>query len=52
MGTEHDFLQNFPYILCRIMHEIIFNQKQVLQGTIFIIYSYCKYKKLYVHQIL
>ena len=25
------------------MHETIFNQKQVLQGTNFIIYSYCKY---------
>ena len=34
------------------MHETIFNQKQVLQGTIFIIYSYCKYNKVYVHQIL
>ena len=34
------------------MPEIIFNQNQVLQGTIFIIYSYCKYNKLYVHQIL
>ena len=34
------------------MHETIFNQKQVLQGTIFIIYSYCKYNKLYVRKIL
>ena len=34
------------------MHETIFNQKQVLQGNIFIIYSYCKYNKLYVRQIL
>ena len=23
IGKEHDFLQNFPYILWRIMHEII-----------------------------
>ena len=38
--------------LWRIMHVTIFNQKQVLQGTIFIIYSYCKYNKLYVCQIL
>ena len=52
IGKEHDFLQNFPYILWRFMHETIFNQKQVLQGTIFIIYSYCKYNKLYVRQIL
>ena len=35
IGKEHDFLKNFPYILWRIMHETIFNQKQVLQGTIF-----------------
>ena len=34
------------------MPETIFNQKQVLQGTIFIIYSYCKYNKLYARQIL
>ena len=34
------------------MHETIFNQKQVLQGTVFIIYSYCKYNKLYVRLIL
>ena len=27
------------------MHETIFNQKQVLQGTILIINSYCKYNK-------
>ena len=27
------------------MHETIFHQKQVLQGTIFIMYSYCKYCK-------
>ena len=56
IGKEHDFLQNFPYILSRIMHETIFNQKQGLQGTIFIIYSYhfayCKYNKLYVRQVL
>ena len=52
VGKQHDFLQNFPYILWRIMHETIFNQKQVLQVTIFIIYSYCKYNKLYVRQIL
>ena len=25
------------------MHETIFNQIQVLKGTIFVIYSYCKY---------
>ena len=52
IGKEHDFLQNFPYILWRIMHETIFNPKHVLQGAIFIIYSYCKYNKLYVCQIL
>ena len=52
IGKEHDSLQNFPYILWKIMHETIFNQKQVLQGTIFIIYSYCKYNKLYVRQIV
>ena len=34
------------------MHETIFNQKQVLQGTILIINSYCKYNKVYVSQIL
>ena len=34
------------------MHETIFNQKQVLQGTILIIYSYCKYNKVYVRQII
>ena len=34
------------------MHEAIFNQKQVLQGTIFITYSYCKYNFLYVRRIL
>ena len=27
------------------MPKTIFNQKQVLQGTVFIIYSYCKYNK-------
>ena len=32
------------------MPKTIFNRKQVLQGTIFIIYSYCKYNKLYVRQ--
>ena len=37
IGKEHDFLQNCPYILWRIRHETIFNQKQVLQGTVFII---------------
>ena len=52
IGKEHDFLQNFAYILWRIIPETIFNQKQVLQGIIFIIYSYCKYNKLYVRQIL
>ena len=34
------------------MHETIFNPKQVLQGTISIIYSYWKYNKLYVRQII
>ena len=52
IGKEHDFLQDFPYIFWRIMHKTIFNQKQVLQGTIIIIYSNCKYNKLYVCQIL
>ena len=41
IGKEHGFLQNFAYIWWRIMPETIFNQKQVLQGSIFIIYSYC-----------
>ena len=34
------------------MHETIFYQKQVLQVTILIIYSYCKYNKLDVRQII
>ena len=33
IDKEHDFLQIFPYILWN-MHETIFNQKQVLQGTV------------------
>ena len=52
IGKEHDFLQKFAYIWWKIMSEIIFNQKEVLQGTIFIIYSYCKCNKLYVRPIL
>ena len=52
IGIKHNFLQNFPYILWRIRNETIFNHKRVLQGTIFITYSYCKYNKLYVRQIL
>ena len=39
IGKEHDVLQNFAYIWWRIMPETTFNQKQVLQGTMFIIYS-------------
>ena len=55
IGKEHDFLQNFAYIWLKIMPDTIFNQKQVLQGTIFIIYSYNKYNffyKSYLRQIL
>ena len=52
MKFEPLFLQNLAYIWWRFMPETILNQKLVLQGTIFIIYSYCKYNKLYVRQIL